>query len=336
MGDFIKELTIIDFLGMIVPGGLLVLLFNKDYELQKIWSDYYGNDMVASTIILLIAGYLIGMLIHELGDILEKQIWKMDGLNPRYYAAKEVFLNVEKKYKDFDSNEWKAFTKSCGETGKDDQGKNGENKQERKQTLLSAVSLEIFCLTLFILPALLAILKKGGNIGINILILFAIIAIGFPIMIKLVKHICAKNGNEHEQNKEDDAAKVMEYLKQNAAIQTEVFGKGTAAKRQIFDGFYCVMRNFLIVIGITNVYSVVMMISGKDSNLLSVVDTFYQDWVQILIYCIIIIGMLHRCWHYACLKYKYTYEDYLYILKQKEKQSSSNNKSMVISMSNRG
>lgn len=40
MGDFIKELTIIDFLGMIVPGGMLVLLFSKDYELQNIWRDY--------------------------------------------------------------------------------------------------------------------------------------------------------------------------------------------------------------------------------------------------------------------------------------------------------
>ena len=84
MGDFIKELTIIDFLGMIVPGGMLVLLFSKDYELQNIWRDYFENDMVANTIILLIAGYLIGMLIHELGDILEKQIWKMNRLNPRY------------------------------------------------------------------------------------------------------------------------------------------------------------------------------------------------------------------------------------------------------------
>lgn len=316
MGDFIKELTIIDFLGMIVPGGMLVLLFNKDYELQSIWSDYFENDMAANTIILLIAGYLIGMLVHELGDILEKQIWKMDRLNPRYYAAKEVFLNVGEKYKCLDSTEWETFKNKCE--------KDGENKQEWKQMLLSVISLGIFCLALLFLPFLLTMIKKGENIGTIILILFDVVAIYAWTAICLI------------HTKKNDNPEIMGYLKQNAAIQTEVFGKGTAAKRQIFDGFYCVMRNFLIVIGITNVYSVVMMISGKDSNLLSVVDTFYQDWVQILIYCIIIIGMLHRCWHYACLKYKYTYEDYLYILKQEEKQSSSNNKSMVISMSNRG
>lgn len=316
MGDFIKELTIIDFLGMIVPGGMLVLLFNKDYELQSIWSDYFENDMAANTIILLIAGYLIGMLVHELGDILEKQIWKMDRLNPRYYAAKEVFLNVGEKYKCLDSTEWEAFKNKCE--------KDGGGKQERKQMLLSVVSLGVLCFALLFLPFLLTMIKKGENVGTIILILFAVVAIYAWIAICLIT------------TKKNDDPEITGYLKQNASIQTEVFGKGTAAKRQIFDGFYCVMRNFLIVIGITNVYSVVMMILGKASNLLSVVDTFYQDWVQIFIYCIVVVGMLHRCWHYACLKYKYTYEDYLSILKQNEKQPSSNNKGVVISVSNRG
>lgn len=314
MGDFIKELTIIDFLGMIVPGGMLVLLFSRDYELQSIWSDYFGNYTTANVIILLIAGYLIGMLIHELGDIFEKQIWKMNKLNPRYYAAKEVFLNVGEKYKCFDSTEWQAFKKRCK--------KDGRSNQEWKQMLLSVVLLGIFCLALLFLPFFLTMLKKGESIGIIILVLFVVAIYALTVFCLI-------------RTKKNDDTEIMGYLKQNASIQTEVFGKGTAAKRQIFDGFYCVMRNFLIVIGITNVYSVVMMISGKDSNLLSVVDTFYQDWVQIFIYYIVVVGMIHRCWHYACLKYKYAYEDYLYILKQKEKQPNSKNKSLVISMRNR-
>lgn len=316
MGDFIKELTIIDFLGMIVPGSLLIVLFNKDYELQSIWGDYFGNDTVANTIILLIAGYLMGMLIHELGDILEKQLWKMNRLNPRYYAAKEVFLNVEKKYQHFDSTEWKTFKEKCKE--------NDEDNQDGKQMLLSVFSLGIFYLALFFLPVLLTTQKKEDNIAIHLLVAFAIVAI---CVLSAIYLIFTKNSVD---------ASVMGYLKQNAAIQIEVFGKATAAKRQIFDGFYCVMRNFLIVIGITNVYSIIMSIFGRSSHLLDAVNIFYQDWIQFFIYYIIVVGMLHRCWHYACLKYKYTYEDYLYILKQKEKQPSSNNKSMVISMSNRG
>ena len=309
MGDFIKELTIIDFLGMIVPGSLLIVLFTKDYELQSIWGDYFGNDTVANTIILLIAGYLIGMLIHELGDLLEKQLWKMSRLNPRYYAAKEVFLNVEKNINTL-------IKEKCKE--------NDENDQDKKQLLLSVFLLEVLYLALFFLPVLLTTLKKEDNIEIHLLIAFAIVAICVLSAIYLIR---TKNSVD---------ASVVGYLKQNAAIQIEVFGKATAAKRQIFDGFYCVMRNFLIVIGITNIYSVIMLIFGRSSHLLDAVNIFYQDWIQVFIYCIVVVGILHRCWHYACLKYKYTYEDYLYILKEKEKQPSSNNKSMVISMSNRG
>lgn len=101
---------------MIVPGSLLIVLFTKDYELQSIWGDYFGNDTVANTIILLIAGYLIGMLIHELGDLLEKQLWKMSRLNPRYYAAKEVFLNVEKNINTLILTSGKCLKKSAKRT----------------------------------------------------------------------------------------------------------------------------------------------------------------------------------------------------------------------------
>ena len=322
MGDFIKELTIIDFLGMIVPGSLLVLLFTKDYEVQSIWSDYFGNDTVASAIILLIAGYLFGMLIHELGDILEKQIWKMNSLNPRYYAAKEVFLNVEKKYQNFDSTEWKTFKEKCERESEDEKAKTEEKKKEKIQMLLSVISLGLLYIVLFLLPVFQTLLTKKENIGIYLFFAFAIVAIGAIVVIYLVS---SKKGGD---------AKVVGYLKQNAAIQTETFGKATAAKRQIFDGFYCVMRNFLMVIGITNVYSIIMVALDRDSDLLCKVNAFYWDWVQIIIYSIVVVGMLHRCWHYACLKYKYTYEDYLYILEQKEKQPSSKNRA-IISMSNR-
>ena len=201
---------------------------------------------------------------------------------------------------------------------------NAENDQDKKQLLLSVFLLEVLYLALFFLPVLLTTLKKEDNIEIHLLIAFAIVAICVLSAIYLIR---TKNSVD---------ASVVGYLKQNAAIQIEVFGKATAAKRQIFDGFYCVMRNFLIVIGITNIYSVIMLIFGRSSHLLDAVNIFYQDWIQVFIYCIVVVGILHRCWHYACLKYKYTYEDYLYILKEKEKQPSSNNKSMVISMSNRG
>ena len=56
MGDFIKELTIIDFLGMMVPGSLLLLLLNEDLGIRNIWSGYFGQNAAADTSILLVTG----------------------------------------------------------------------------------------------------------------------------------------------------------------------------------------------------------------------------------------------------------------------------------------
>ena len=74
MGDYIKELTIIDFLGILVPGSFLLLLFSLDYLVRDIWCFYFEKGAVADTVICLIAGYLIGLLRLELGDLVEKLI----------------------------------------------------------------------------------------------------------------------------------------------------------------------------------------------------------------------------------------------------------------------
>ena len=41
MGDYIKELTTIDFLGILVPGSFLLLLFSLDYPVRDIWRFYF-------------------------------------------------------------------------------------------------------------------------------------------------------------------------------------------------------------------------------------------------------------------------------------------------------
>lgn len=92
MKDYIKELNIIDFLGITVPGTLLVLLITGDNTALLLWHDYFGSDAtvwVRGTF-LLIAGYLAGMLLHEIGDCLEKGTWCFHPLDPKAYAANAV------------------------------------------------------------------------------------------------------------------------------------------------------------------------------------------------------------------------------------------------------
>lgn len=88
MGDYIKELTIIDFLGMLVPGSVVIFILSMDYNIENFWNSVFGSESggLVRVTMLIIMGYISGMIIHEIGDFLENNIWKIDFLNPKLYA----------------------------------------------------------------------------------------------------------------------------------------------------------------------------------------------------------------------------------------------------------
>ena len=93
MSDYIKELNIVDFLGVIVPGSVLVLLLAGDNaSALLLWTSYFGAEAtpIVRGIFLLIAGYLAGMVLHEIGDLAEKGVWCVTRLDPKAYAINAV------------------------------------------------------------------------------------------------------------------------------------------------------------------------------------------------------------------------------------------------------
>lgn len=93
MSDYVKELNIVDFLGIIVPGSILVLLLAGDNaDLLLLWTSYFGADAspLVRGIFLAIAGYLAGMVLHEIGDLAEKGAWCFPCLDPKAYAINAV------------------------------------------------------------------------------------------------------------------------------------------------------------------------------------------------------------------------------------------------------
>lgn len=96
MSDYIKELNIVDFLGIIVPGSILVLLLSGDNaNLLLLWTSYFGTDAspIVRGIFLVIAGYLAGMILHEIGDLAEKGVWCFTRLDPKAYAINAVGID---------------------------------------------------------------------------------------------------------------------------------------------------------------------------------------------------------------------------------------------------
>lgn len=93
MGDFIKDLNIIDFLGMLLPGSLFIMAEQKVLPIDELLKYFGENPGTAPRVtILLVAGYVIGMLFHELGDSIEWLLWKCQYLDPRTCAAKKAGL----------------------------------------------------------------------------------------------------------------------------------------------------------------------------------------------------------------------------------------------------
>lgn len=96
MSDYIKDLNIVDFLGIIVPGSILVLLLSgNNADLLLLWTSYFGADAspLVRGVFLAIAGYLAGMILHEIGDLAEKGAWCFPCLDPKAYAINAVGIN---------------------------------------------------------------------------------------------------------------------------------------------------------------------------------------------------------------------------------------------------
>ena len=93
MSDYIKDLNIVDFVGIIVPGSILVLLLAGDNaDMLLLWTSYFGADAspLVRGIFLAIAGYLAGMILHEIGDLAEKGVWCFTRFDPKAYAINAV------------------------------------------------------------------------------------------------------------------------------------------------------------------------------------------------------------------------------------------------------
>ena len=93
MSDFFKELNIIDILGICLPGCLLVLLLGGDQTAQLLWAAQFQDHPLAFGIMLIAVGSIAGMLIQELGDMVEKGLWLIPWLDPKRYAACAVNIS---------------------------------------------------------------------------------------------------------------------------------------------------------------------------------------------------------------------------------------------------
>lgn len=314
MSDYIKDLNIIDFLGIIVPGCVLVLLVAGDYTALLLWPDYFGNDATTFVkgLFLLIAGYLAGMMLHELGDLVEKGTWCLTRLDPKAYAAYAV--GAEK------------IEEAMHKTGILDKKDNASAPDSvfapGFKGVLGTISFGLilffstvgFCQALGracqqCTPMLQCGIPARSYVIATAMLLVCMGVLGvMGVMLekKTVSATCSEKRN------------VWTILKNvcnsNPQIQTYVAGKGIHNKQNMFDSFRHVMRNLTICIAIVNAYSIWKPVDmyvdfvkhfGMSQN--AQWDFFWLTFWFVFV----VLVLFARYVHFVFLRYKYSYENFV-------------------------
>lgn len=295
MTEFFKELNIIDILGIGVPGCLLVLLLGGDQTAALLWADQFQGNILAFAALLLVAGSLAGMLIQELGDMIEKGLWLIPWLDPKFYAANAV--NTE----DLNLDELKHHGYK---------EPHGASSFMTKAVCLIGALLVVCCATA-LLPT--ALLRSLPNASADIWADKSVLQGLWPLPVAAIAAtlFC----NKLPGRKKDEWANLKAIRDANPYIQTRLVGHGNTSKRTLFDGWRFVMRNLIIVLAVINLISLwkpvdlyrqlaqLLVTSGGDAT-----DNLCR--LTLITACVICL-MLVRYYHYAYLRYKYSLENYI-------------------------
>ena len=295
MKDFFKELNIIDILGIGIPGCLLVLLLGGDQTAELLWMEQFQNHPLAFGIVLIAIGSIVGMLIQELGDMIEKGLWLITWLDPKVYAACAV--NIESIDKsEMDNHKYPVPT--------------GNTATVLKRVCGITAFLVVLCASVVFPFSMWHAARATNNtawidwpawLGLIPLIVTAAVA------YRYTKVFSGKTQDEKE--------KIESIRLANPYIQTRLVDHGNTSKRTLYDGWRFVMRNLILVFAISNLVCLWKPLDFYRQVAVNMVaangSMTFDLFLLTSIISIALALMLVRYFHYAFLRYKYSLEDYM-------------------------
>lgn len=291
MGDFIKDLNIIDFLGMLLPGAFVALCLNIQHPgVWQVLANAIGSELSfpMRIAVVFVTGYVIGMLLHELGDRLEKCLWLVPVLNPRLYAARTTKLlkreaekvNVTIQWDEASSHQFRKSIKLVWK----------EWKMCVFSPLLVGAVVAVLLVAAHMLPlgwgAILGIVLAAALCVANVYMLrdrFPTDSGEEGYTIKAMKRVFHGDAEYYSRAKQD---------------------KESLRKRNLFDGFRSSARNLFLAFIFLRAYT-----SAGEGKLGILIQT---QMAKLPVRCVIygaMLLMLVRYWHYSYLRFKYCYED---------------------------
>lgn len=300
MGDIVKEFNMIDFLGMLLPGSLLMILFGEEFGVWLMIINFLGNEDCIGTItvVIIIGGYAIGMLLHEIGDLLEKILWINLLVNPRSYAAISTRLYVQyEKY--------------------ENRSKEIERFHDKKNCVIAKIPAILG--TSFIIWLMCLAFPNYKLLLISLGIVAIVSSIITPYIVRLLIKTLGIEMTEsaYKDTPEcilqaicNDDSFLMYTTANNGTTKSNV-KSNISRKLNLFDGFRTMARNIFVAFCILQIYS--NHSNGIISSFIGAVNDS-QTYLHLL-YLILLVFLL-RYWHFSYLKYKYCYEDLIYAAKK--------------------
>lgn len=288
MTDIIKEFNMISLLGILLPGALLTALFGTEFDLWSNASLYFGLTLSTGLVstILIIAGYAIGTLLHELGDLTEKFLWSSKLLSPRTYAAirsgyaAHFASRNEKLLKDMEAKE----------------------SEDEPITLRTALALGLLLgggmaallggwWFLAGLAALLPLLDRKGLVYRNWVCTRMMSGVDRTVL-------CLRAI--------DRSNRVMSIALAASRAESPEQLSAVLRKRDLFEGFKAMARNLMLALLLLGVYA-----AYTDGFLHTLRAVMFSDPSVVVICILMAFLLILRYYHYSYLKYKYSYEDQL-------------------------
>ncbi len=285
MDKYFKEFTIIDYIGIALPGIILFFFVFDTETVVNFFNNMFAFDisqemeLLVYTIILIIMGYITGVILHELMDLLEKQFTKVVIFNPKIYALKNFSnenINKILIIEDYDKNE-KCKINFLTLV------KHFINCFKYKQLILITLICVVFSL-------LVTLWFFDSSIGLIIGI------ITFLSILSIILHNYKKLWTKFKTN---DIKNLLVNHNINILL-TQSHSKGNTNKKEAFKGFSIMARNLISVIIIVRFFYI-----EKLSEITEINSTFY------MISFIVVIFLFIRYFRNACHYYKYNFEDYI-------------------------
>lgn len=313
-GELIRDFTLIDFLGILFPGSVVILLIQMDYnlwgKLEVVWGDLLTPAVRIALV--LVSGYFVGTLLMEIGDLWEYAVWGNAFLNPRSRAS--VITGLYERETTSDVKRRFCFIIAC---------------------LLSIPFLGIVFFAILYGSGVSRIMYPQIDLaftlmlGVSLALFTSLIAWlhletvikDHPIKIYKLYYI---QGNDSfymgftrkksrsgygtpSQSQSTSQLAGSPALQIDGQNEKQDQGKNILhSKRTLFDGFRIMSRNILLV-------SILLCFYAKASN--RNLHNYYQKLTQCDTGCWLLFGVLlllfERYWRFSYLKYKYSYEVFI-------------------------